>query len=652
METRISLCIIAKNEAENLRRCLTSVAGAVDEIIVVDTGSTDNTCEIAREFGAKVYTFLWNGSFADARNVSLDQATGDWILYLDCDEELAAGCAEILRRLTSIDDVEGYLVKIINYLGNEGWVETCPDLVFRLFRNRPEYRFRGAIHEQIADVILEKNSKASYRLAEDLVILHYGYLDKQIKEKDKKNRNLNLIEKELQERPQDFLLRYHYGVELFRAERYTEAAFQLTQAANNLDPNTVYFPKLIRYIVLAHQSALEPEKALQAALLGLKLFPNYADLYYYAGLLYLDLKKYKLAQEYLLKAASMPEQPAQYASFGGVRGFRAYYHLAKIAETFLDYEESLKFYITSLRDNPYFKPALERIVQILNPRLNPEYSKVSLEKVFDFSNARAILVMGEIYFHQGAYGLALDYLLRAERMEPLSPETLLWKAICLAQERRYLEALRILDTYTPESHLYPLAKFNKLICFWLQNSKRKVLSLAAELSALGLAEDTQKVVNLFTNTNLSAITLGSDGMALLLDIVKRLLALKETEKAQHFLKCLNPSIRTLHSKSIAQLFYDYGYEEEAALYLKEYLTIRQDGEAHFLLAEIYHERGKFLEAEEHYRYAQEIDPDQPRYYLRLIQLYEKKRRMILEEALLKYPEVDVFEKLLEEAPVT
>lgn len=115
MGTRISLCMIVKNEAHNLQRCLASVAGAVDETIVIDTGSTDATCEIARAFGARVRTFPWNDNFSDARNASLELATGDWVLVLDADEALAEESKEVLRRLTAVDGVEGYFIKIINY---------------------------------------------------------------------------------------------------------------------------------------------------------------------------------------------------------------------------------------------------------------------------------------------------------------------------------------------------------------------------------------------------------------------------------------------------------------------------------------------------------------------------------------------------------
>lgn len=654
MGARISLCMIVKDEERNIRRCLESMAGAVDEMVVVDTGSTDNTCQIARECGAMVSTFPWNENFSDARNKSLELATGDWILYLDADEELSPESREVLRTLAADDAVDGYFIKIISYLGNEGWSETCPDLVFRLFRNRREYRFRGAIHEQIAGVILEKNNKACFKMAEELVIIHYGYLDRQIEEKDKKNRNLKIIQREMEQYPADQILRFHYGVELFRAERFTQAAEELTRAANNIDPNTIFFPKLLRYIVLSYQSAGQPEKAVDAARKGLQLFPDYADLYYYCGLSYLELKQYGWAREYFQRAVSTPEQQARYASFYGVRGYRAYFQLAQIGELFLDYEEALRYYILCLRDNQNFTPALDNMVRIINPRENPEYTKESLEKCFEFCTPQANQMMGRIYFQQGAYNLALEYFERGTTGGPASPEVQLWKAICLIQEQRHLEALRIIDGYQPGHHLYPLAKLNKLFCFWVQGNKRKVRSLLAELYALGLVEDTVNVLKLFAppdrRKKVPGVTLGPDGMSLLLEFVTRLLAMNELDKATYLLNRVDPESLAGQHLKIGRLFYDYGYKKEAEAFLRESLDTKEDDHAYFFLAEIYHEAGNYVDAEQHYRLALELNPAEPKYYVRQINLYDNRYKKILREARQKYPGVEVFHQMAEEAP--
>ncbi|MDZ4043291.1 MAG: glycosyltransferase [Eubacteriales bacterium] len=655
MSATISLCMIARNEAQNLGRCLNSVRDVVDEMIVIDTGSSDGTANIARSLGARVYSFVWNDNFSDARNSSLEMATGDWILFLDADEELAPESHDALRSLVNDETVDGYFVKIINYLGNEGWTETCPDIVFRLFRNRPEYRFRGAIHEQIADVILENNRRAGYRMAEDVIILHYGYLDRQISEKDKKNRNLTIIEKELGQNPENRMLRYHYGVELFRAERYLEAAAQLTFVANELDPATIFFPKLLRYIVMAYHSAGQPAKAIQVAGQALQRFPDYADLYYYAGLGYLELKQYARADYAFRKAVSMPEQPAMYAPFGGVRGFRSYYHLGHIAELFLNDEDALEYYVASINDNPNFTYAIEGILRILKPRENPEYTRKCLEEVFEFHTPRAHLVMGGMFFRFGAYGLALEYLEQGVGDSTISDETKMWKAICLLQEQRHLEALRILDEFGPGNPLYLIARLNKLLYLWVQGKDRKARALLAEIFGLGLAEDTKRVLSLIASypdqlPESVPVTLGPDGVTFLLDIVKRLLGMGSIERAMYLLESTSIG-HTGQALEIAQLLYDYGYREQAQTLLADPETNDLGHQAHFLLAEISREDEDFTEAERQYRFALETGGDEPRYYVRLINLYENRRREILAEARARYPDVETFQQLLNEVSV-
>ncbi|RKO65545.1 TPR domain-containing glycosyltransferase [Desulfofundulus salinus] len=654
MESRISLCMIVKDEEQNIRRCLQSVAGTVDEIIVVDTGSTDGTCQIAREFGALVHSFPWNDNFSDARNASLELATGDWILFLDADEELAGESREVLRRLANEKNVEGYFIKIINYVGNEGWGETCPDLVFRLFKNRKDYRFRGAIHEQIADVILERNSQARYQIAEDLVILHYGYLDRQIKAKDKKNRNLALLSQELNRNPDNRHLRYHYGVELYRAERFDEAAAELVRAANGIDPNTIYLPKLLRYIVLAYHAARKPEQALEIVQLGLDLFPDYADLYYYGGLISYEQKDYGRAYEFFQRALSMPEQPAHYAPFGGTRGFRSLYQMGQLAEVFLNHEEAMRYYILSLRDNPHFTPALESITRLLKPQEDPVYAKKCLEQLCEFCTPQANLLMGQILFRQSAYKLALEYLERGMDQQEAAPEILLWKAICLIQLRRYLEALRILEGFDPGHRLYPLAKLNKILCFWFQGKRRKVLPLVEELFALGLSQDTGAVVSLLRNypgrRRGPGVTLGDEGMSLLLDILMRALDLGEKERAESLLDGLSRECLSKNARAVGQLFYRYGHLKTAEYYLGLYLEANPEcPETLFTLAEIKERQNACIEAGELYRRALALDPAEPRYYVSLIRLYEKMRREILREAIDKYPELPVLRRLFEEA---
>ena len=147
---KLSLCMIVKDEEEMLPRCLAAVAPAVDEIVIVDTGSKDRTIEIAREYNATVIEKEWTGSFSDARNVSFEAATGDWIIYLDADEVLVADDVERLKKLTGRTWREAFYLVETSYTGELGDGDAITNNALRVFRNRPHYRFEGRLHEQIA----------------------------------------------------------------------------------------------------------------------------------------------------------------------------------------------------------------------------------------------------------------------------------------------------------------------------------------------------------------------------------------------------------------------------------------------------------------------------------------------------------------------
>ncbi len=644
--------MIAKDEEVNLTRCLASVKDAVDEIIIVDTGSTDLTTQVAKDAGAIVVSFLWQDDFSAARNASLELATGDWILFLDADEALEPESVQILRQVVEGEE-EGYFLKIINLIGSEGSIETSPDLVFRLFRNKPVYRFRGAIHEQIVDVILENNNQARFQIAEGVAIWHYGYLNQQIIEKDKKNRNLTIIKKELDNAPDNHMLRYHYGIELYRSDRFAEAAEELIKAANNTDPKTVYYPKLLRYIALAHYSAQKYDWALEAINLALQFFPDYADLYYYGGLIYLEQKNYAAAYEWFYRAISMPEQPAYYAPFSGSRGFRAYYQLGQLAETFGNEEDALRFYLLSLRDNSEFTIALYAVVRLLNPRSNPEYTKESMEKLCDFCTPESQRLIGTVYFTEGAYRLAYEYLEKIAASS-LDAYTSILKAICLIQQKRTIEALYLLEEITPGQPYFPLAMLNKILCFWFENNRTKVRELCDEFLAMGLSSDTGAVVamlkdSLYKQNSQPPAILAAEGIALIKDILIRTLDLGCVPLAESLLARLDKHCLQQNALELARIFNHFDQLALALTYTEAALEENANSAGAWCqMAEIVAKQARREEACLCYRRALSIEPCQPQYYVKLIKLLKLMRQELLAEAAVKYPNIPIFHQLLEE----
>jgi glycosyltransferase involved in cell wall biosynthesis len=152
MSALISLCMIVKDEEACLARCLDSVRDVVNEIVIVDTGSHDNTVSIAQSYGAKIFYHAWDDNFSAARNVSLDQATGEWIFILDADEVLAQESKASFRALAKNSDMLGYYVLMQLH---PGWTEGRR---LSFFRNLPALRYSGIFHEElsISEPLLEK----------------------------------------------------------------------------------------------------------------------------------------------------------------------------------------------------------------------------------------------------------------------------------------------------------------------------------------------------------------------------------------------------------------------------------------------------------------------------------------------------------------
>ena len=182
----LSICMIVKNEAALLGRCLESVCGAADQIVVADTGSTDSTVEIAKKFGACVVEAPWRNDFAWARNESLKHASGAWILWLDADDIVPVSSIPLLNDLKKkkTDRVYAFIVK------NERPGDTGSEFIqARMFPNRPEIRFERRIHEQMMPSAIRAGLKMEQF---PLVIEHHGYADPATLRK-KAGRNIELM---------------------------------------------------------------------------------------------------------------------------------------------------------------------------------------------------------------------------------------------------------------------------------------------------------------------------------------------------------------------------------------------------------------------------------------------------------------------------
>ncbi len=306
-QVTLSLCMIAKNESGNIGRCLQSAKEFVDEIIVVDTGSTDDTVDIARRMGATVIETEWQDDFSLARNTSLDRATGDWILFLDCDEELAPGCGHGLRALIRDSSYEAYFIQVSNL------TETVSKLLapsVRLFRNRKAFCFEGRIHEQIATSIIANKGQQSIGQC-SISIIHHGYNGQQSNIQAKIRRNLKLLGITADQEKDGFFY-YNLGVEHLRLREMEKALDCFLKASKLTAANLGYAPIL----ALRTAATLMDLSRYRDAVRHLKyyqgIYGNYNDLFLLEMLCYLHSGWYSQASACLQRYFAMPPAPTWY----------------------------------------------------------------------------------------------------------------------------------------------------------------------------------------------------------------------------------------------------------------------------------------------------------------------------------------------------
>lgn len=286
---RLSLCMIVKNEEQHLKHCLLSTYGVVDEICVVDTGSTDQTVAIAERLGARVEHRPWQDDFAWARNESLAMATGDWILHLDADEVLTPEAKNEVRQLIRQGGFEGFLLPLDSVTPTG----ISRSYGLRLFLRSPQIRYAGRIHEQVGEAITKLGGKV-YAAASP--ILHYGYTEDPLRATDKRTRNRSLLVQAVAENPDSGWFRYYLAVEENLAGRPEEALRLLEEVP--LNPNWIE-AEPAALAITCHQHLGQMRSALAVAQAAARTHPHALGLWVAQANLAYGLGETELVEEAL-----------------------------------------------------------------------------------------------------------------------------------------------------------------------------------------------------------------------------------------------------------------------------------------------------------------------------------------------------------------
>jgi len=360
--------MIAKNEEKNLANCLNSIKDIIDEIMIMDTGSTDKTKEIAKKFNAKIFDFKWIDDFSAARNESLKYVTKDWILVLDADETLDEESKKTIKGLIKDKETDAFLFLQKNYTNNSsiagfvneehkkngksysGWYGS---FIVRLFRNKKGYKFKGTVHELVEQSIEAKNGKIA---ATNVAIHHYGNANPEIVKK-KRQFYLELCKKKIKQKS-DTSSYYELGV-LYKENDKFDDAIKSFKKTVEMNPNH----NLALYeLGVIYERQNNYDEAIKHYTESLKVKEN-SEAFQNIGVCYLKKGMLKEAYRNLVKAMLL--NPNKYT---------IYNNLGAVLERLGNYDSAIKMLGIATKLNP-------------NNSIGFYNLGIALDKKGDFGNA-------------------------------------------------------------------------------------------------------------------------------------------------------------------------------------------------------------------------------------------------------------------------
>ncbi|MCX6835197.1 MAG: tetratricopeptide repeat protein [candidate division Zixibacteria bacterium] len=419
----ISACLIVRNEERLLPECLESIRDWVDEIIIVDTGSTDTTMDIARQYGARIFQQPWSSDFSKHRNYSMDQATGDWLFIIDADERF------FLDDVPGIIDQMGekrfptFSISVLNVNGNdEKRVTFCNSV--RFFRRDLKLRYDGIVHNvlQIPKDVPVLQTRARLK--------HLGYDLPPEQMKAKFERTLGLLKQQLSNNPDDVFALFNYA-ELLRGVQPTispdnaaeiiRAATRVTELVDVTDLDRRHLRLMaLNHMTAAHVSLKDWDEALKCCKAALALRPDYLDGLIHLGLVYYGKKDYEGAiaqlQAYLKAQARFDGSRETWPiilSYPDARDL-AHNNLGVLYELTGETEKAKQSYLKALEVNPHYRETASRLGRLCLTQSDLE----NAEKCFHLQlehhpTLDAMVGLASVYYQSGRYADAESHYRRA-----------------------------------------------------------------------------------------------------------------------------------------------------------------------------------------------------------------------------------------------
>jgi tetratricopeptide (TPR) repeat protein len=327
---KLSVCFIVRDNERVIQACLDSVRRWANELVVVDTGSEDSTPDIAERNGASVFSFPWIDDFSAARNESLRHARGEWLFWMDSDDTLPAECGRRLRELADGEhepDTLGYVMQVHcpGPSGEEGDV-TVVDHV-KMFRNHPEIRFEGRIHEQVLPSIRRLGGKVEWT---DIYVVHSGADQSPAGRRRKYERDLRILALELAERPDCSFHLFNLGMTYADMGDFAQAEQHLRRCIEVGDPGESHIRKAFALLINALAMVEKHGEAWHQCALGRQLFPHDVELRFREALLHHHFGRLIEAERCYRSTIDEPDERHFTSVDAGIGGYKARHNLAVV----------------------------------------------------------------------------------------------------------------------------------------------------------------------------------------------------------------------------------------------------------------------------------------------------------------------------------
>ena len=387
---RLSQCMIVKNEEKNIERALTWAKGIAFEQIVVDTGSTDRTVEIAERMGAKVFHFKWIDDFSAAKNFAIDQASGDWIAFLDADEYVSEEHARLIIPLIE-NNVNFYGKNAFAFnsqlaqLRDDGSISEI-DRQQRFFINHPDLRYERPIHETL------RFPEEAYALVEnDILIAHTGYTHSAHINTGKIDRNMAILKKAVESDPEDVKSKYYLADVHYASCNYTDAITLYRDVLNRTDCNKCAF-EWFRIHAFYHLINLLNNKkvydeAYALAEQAFHEFPERVNFCYLYGTVMYTKGRFEAALDAFKKAEKLVEDgKIENQKLDNIDALPIF--LAQTYAKLDNHAEALRYAVSYLQSHKQREDALKLCIQLIRLKENPENTVGFLSILYDFKNVQ------------------------------------------------------------------------------------------------------------------------------------------------------------------------------------------------------------------------------------------------------------------------